>query len=250
MRFIFSLDGPDSTASNLFCAFSRGVTGFSLSQFSLAHSTSCVDSTLMPSDKYLNMALLYYYRQASGEVTEFNSKHIVERRTVAKDGVLLSKGRLLDGMNFLETADLDTLNLGNLGVRTMIPVIDRYSPLAYSLAQHFHWTVAVHKGFETCLRVSLEHVHIIQGMSLFREIADECFKCKMKRGKYIQACQGPLSEKQLIIAPPFYACQIDLFGPLRSYVPGFEKETRAAKAKESKIWVFVAVCLVTSNVNL
>ena len=167
-----------------------------------------------------------------------------------KDGVLLSKGRILDGMNFLETADLDTLSLGSLGVKTMIPVVDRFSPLAYSLAQHFHWTVAKHRGFETCLRISLEHVHILQGMSLFREIANECFKCKMKRGKYIKASLGPLSEKQFLIAPAFYACQIDVFGPLRAFVPGYEKETRATKAKESKIWIFVAVCLVTSNVNL
>ena len=134
-------------------------------------------------------------------------------------------------------------------MKTMIPVIDRFSPLAFSLAQHFHWSVSKHRGFETCLRMSFEHVHILQGMSLFREIAEECFKCKMKRGRYIQASQGPLSEKQLLIAPPFYACQVDLFGPLRAFVPGFEKETRAVKAKQSKIWIFVAVCLVTSNVN-
>ena len=250
MRSSVHLSSSHSIKGNLFNSFSVSTTGDNLIKFSDAHTTVGVDSTHMPSDRYLNMALLYYCRLASCEVIEFNSKQVVENRTVLKDGVLLSKGRLLDGMNFLETADLDTLNLGNLGVRTMIPVVDRYSPLAYALAQHFHWNVALHKGFETCLRVSLEHVYIMQGMSLFREIADGCFKCKMKRGRYIQASQGPLSEKQLIIAPPFYACQIDLFGPLRAFVPGYEKETRATKVKQSKIWIFVAVCLVTSNVNL
>ena len=243
-------DSPGSISSNLYCAFSKDISGGSNEIFTEVHSFLEVSSSYIPSDKYLNMALLYYYRKASSEVIQFNSKQVVDKRTVLRDGVLLSKGRLLDSMNFLETADLDTLNLGNIGVKTMIPVVDRYSPLAYSLAQHFHWHVAIHKGYETCLRVSLEHVHILQGMSLFREIGDECFKCKMKRGKFIQASQGPLSEKQFIIAPPFYACQIDLFGPLRSFVPGYEKETRATKVKESKIWVFVAVCLVTSNVNL
>ena len=87
-------------------------------------------------------------------------------------------------------------------------------------------------------------------MSLFRDIADDCIRCKIKRGKFIKASLGPLSEKQFFIAPAFYACQIDLFGPLRSFVPGYEKETRATKVKQSKIWIFVAVCLVTSNVNL
>ena len=61
---------------------------------------------------------------------------------------------------------------------------------------------------------------------------------------------GPLSDKQLIVAPPFYAVQVDLCGPCRVFVPGYEKETRATKVKESKVWIFVSVCLVTSNVNL
>ena len=235
----------------LYTLFSNGLSGDTLHVFSGTHNTmDGANSSPMPSDKYLNLALLYYFRQATREVLRFNSKQVVERRTILKDGVLLSRGRILDGMNFLETADLDTLNLGTLGIKTMIPVIDRFSPLAYSLGQYFHWKIAKHRGYETCLRMSLEHVHILQGMSLFKEISDECFRCKMKRGRYIQASQEPLSEKQLLIAPPFYACQIDLFGPLRSFVPGFEKETRAVKAKESKIWIFVAVCIVTGNVNL
>ena len=87
-----------------------------------------------------------------------------------KDGILLSRGRIIEGMNFIETADFDMLNLGSLGVKTMIPVIDRYSPLAYSLAQHIHWKVAGHRGVETCLRYSLQHVHILQGMSFFKEL--------------------------------------------------------------------------------
>ena len=184
------------------------------------------------------------------EVIKFNSKQVVDRRTEMKDGVLLSRGRIIDGMNFIETADLDTLNLDNLNIKTRIPVIDRFSPLAYSLAQHFHWTIAKHRGMETCLRMSLEHVHILQGMSLFKELSEECIRCKMKRGKFIRASMGPLSAKQFIVAPPFYACQVDLFGPCRVFVPGHEKETRATKVKESKVWVFVAVCVVTSTVNM
>ena len=184
------------------------------------------------------------------EVINFNNKVTVEKQAVMKDGVLLSKGRLIDGMNFQETAELDTLNLGSIGVKTLTPVIDRFSPLAYSIALHIHWTVVKHKGMETCLRVSLEHVRILQGMSLFRELGEDCIRCKIKRGRYIQARLGPLSDKQLIVAPPFYAVQVDLCGPCRVFVPGYERETRATKVKESKVWIFVAVCLVTSNVNL
>ena len=212
------------------------------------HEVDTIDSH--PTDRYINAALLYYFRIASQEVLKFGNKKMVEKSTELKDGVLLSKGRIVDGMNFIETGEMDTLNLDDMCVKTRIPVIERWSPLAYSIALHIHWTVAKHKGMESCLRYSLEHVHILQGMSLFKELSDECVKCRIKRGKFIKASMGPLSDKQLIVAPPFYACQVDLFGPCRVFVPGYERETRATKVKESKVWVFVAVCVVTSTVNM
>ena len=67
-------------------------------------------------------------------------------------------------MEFLETAELD-LNLGAMGLRTHLPVLDRYSPLSYSVAQYVHWELAPHRGAETCNRVSLENVQILQGAS-------------------------------------------------------------------------------------
>ena len=217
-------------------------------QYYNVHEVDIIDPH--PTDRYINAALLYYFRVASQEVLKFGSKKMVEKSTELKDGVLLSKGRIIDGMNFIETGEMDTLNLDDMCVKTRIPVIDRWSPLAYSIGLHIHWTVAKHKGMESCLRYSLEHVHILQGMSLFKELSEECVKCRIKRGKFIKASMGPLSDKQLIVAPPFYACQVDLFGPCRVFVPGYERETRGTKVKESKVWVFVAVCVATSTVNM
>ena len=243
----------DSSYSDraLIDALSEDLKPVALAYFLETHSSmEASNQSAQPTSRYLNMALRYYFRKASNEVIEFNSKTVVEKRTVLHDGILLSKGRILQGMNFLETAELDTLNLGQLGLKTKIPVLDRFSPLTYSIGQYIHWKVAKHKGMESCLRISLEHVNILQGMNFFREISKECIRCKIKRGKFIQASLGPLSEKQLIVAPPFYAIQIDLCGPCRVFVPGFERETRASKIKESKVWILVAVCLVTSNINL
>ena len=101
--------------------------------------------------------MFYYFRVASQEVIEFNSKQVVERRTEMKNGVLLSKGRIVYGINFIETADLDTLNLDNLCIKTKIPFIDRFSPLAYSLTQQFHWTVAKHRGMRFSLDMSTSY---------------------------------------------------------------------------------------------
>ena len=76
-------------------------------------------------------------------------------------------------MNFVETAEVPNLNIGSLGVRVNLPVLERYSPLAYSVAEHIHWDLAVHRGVETCNRMSLENVSIIQGATLYKELSKD-----------------------------------------------------------------------------
>ena len=201
-------------------------------------------------DQTLHAALLYLFRKASAEVKQFNPDSVIKKLTHEKGGILLSKGRLLDGMNFLETGELGNLNIGTLGVKVNTPVLDRFSPLSYCIAQHVHWEVSKHRGIETTNRMSLEHVTIIQGMSLYREIADQCIRCHMKRKKFLEVPMGPVSQDQLVLAPPFYITMMDLFGPVESYVPGFERNTRGRQVLESKMYIMLAVCVTTKIVNL
>ena len=201
-------------------------------------------------ESFLHMALLYLFRKSTVEVKHFNSKKILSKIASETDGILLSKGRLLDGMNFVETGDFGDFNLGSLGIKVNIPLLDRFSPLSYSIAQHIHWTVGRHRGIETNNRLSLEHVSIMQGMTLFRELADECVKCHMKRKKFLQVPMGPVAQEQLMVAPPFYITMIDLFGPMRSFVPGFERNTRGRRELETKLYIMVGVCITTKIVNL
>ena len=70
-------------------------------------------------------------------------------------------GRLLDDMKFKETGELPFLDLGSFNVRVNLPLLERYSPLSYSVADHVHWDLAKHRGIETCNRISLENVCIL-----------------------------------------------------------------------------------------
>jgi hypothetical protein len=54
-------------------------------------------------------------------------------------------------MTFLETAKVD-LNLVAMGIRTSLHLLDRHSPLRYSITHHDHWDLAPHRGVETCAR--------------------------------------------------------------------------------------------------
>ena len=201
-----------------------------------------VDRQLEPTatDRYVNMALLYLFRKASLEVKEFSSASYIKKHMIESDGILLSKSRMVAGLDFVYTGELE-INLGSLGIKVHAPVLDRYSPLAFSIAQHIHWDIAPHRGVETQHRVSLEHVHIIQGMSLFKEISDECIQCNMRKKQFIEISMGGVRPEQLVVAPPFWACQIDLFGPYRIFVPGYERETRNRKMLDCQVWVLAVV---------
>ena len=201
-------------------------------------------------DQQLSAALTFLYQKASLEVKEFNSQSVIRKYTVENNNILYSKGRMIEGMNIIETGDLDLGDLGELGVNVQVPVLDRYSPLSYSIADHVHWKLSKHKGMETCSRISLQHVHILQGPALYREIGEECTRCKMKRKHFLEVSMGPLSQFQLALAPPMWAAQVDLFGPCRVYVPGYERETRARKALATEVHVMVFACPVSRIVNL
>ena len=159
-------------------------------------------------------------------------------------------GRILEEMNFQETSELTSLNLGSLGVKVNLPLIERHSPLAYSIAEHIHWDLARHRGIETCNRMCLENVCILQSATLFKEFSDDCIRCKMKRKRYLEASMGPISDSQLSLAPACWMVQVDLFGPIHVYVPGFERNTRNRQVLQAKCWVMTAVCPTTRLINL
>ena len=203
----------------------------------------------MLTDRFINLSLLYLYKKATNEVKKFNSKKSLEKISVEREGILLSKNRILDGMSFAEMGNLQLSDLPALGVQAHVPLIDRHSPLAYAIGQHIHWNVADHRGIESCHRFSLQNCSIIQGMSLFKEISDDCVWCLRKKKRLIDASMGPISDHQLTIAPPFWCAQVDIFGPLSCYVPGFERSTRNVAQSQVKTWILASVCVVTKLVN-
>ena len=223
-------------------------------QFSVFPACSVLPVTDQPSvslsDADLSMSLTYLYQKGSMEVKEFNTTFVVKKYTVEKDGILYSRSRLIDGMDVTEAGGLKLDDLGELGLTARVPVLDRFSPLSYSVANHVHWNLCKHKGMETCNRTSLQRVHILGGPTLYKEIGEECIRCKMKRKKFIEVSMGPVSQHQLSVAPPMWAAQVDLFGPCTVYVPGFERQTRARKALATEVNVMVFACPSTRLVNL
>ena len=136
------------------------------------------------------------------------------------------------------------------GINVLCPLIDRWSPLAYAIGDHVHTHVAKHSGAETCLRIWHSFVFIMRGFSLFKEIGDDCTACKKLNRRFIEASMGPIHSSKFTVAPPFWAAQCDIWGPIPVFVPGREKNTRSSAALSAKVYALVFVCLVTKLTNI
>merc|ERR1711954_291607 len=106
------------------------------------------------------------------------------------------------------------------------------------------------KGYENCLRESLNHCFIIHGLNLFKELGEDCTKCLKMRKRFLDIVEGPAADESLVIAPPFYITMCDIYGPCHIYVPGHAMKTRHRAVVEVKCYVLVSVCPVTKLVNL
>ena len=202
------------------------------------------------SDEMLSLSLQYLYRKATAEVIEFNDKKYVSKIGELYDGILYYKSCIEEGQELRIVGGLeDIMDLQSFtGVNFNVPVIDRYSPLAVSLASHLHYKVIKHRGAETVHRMSLQYVRIIGGRDLFKLIRKECIYCQKLLQKYVKQIMGPLADQQLSVSPIFYYTFADIWGPLRAYVPGYQRNTRAG-SKSYDVYILVFGCASTGMVN-
>jgi len=122
-----------------------------------------------------------------------------------------------------------------------VPVLERHSPVAYSIAMDIHWyhPDVMHSGIETTLRYVLMKSYIIEG----RQLIKSCERCSYLAKRTVEMAMGPTSAYNLTIAPAFYYSQLDLSGPYQSYSPQHKRTT-------VKIWLIVFCCCSTSAVDI
>ena len=199
----------------------------------------------------VSWALQYLFTKGTNEVKMFNEKEFIDKIAIEKNQILFSKSRLLDGQRFKVAGGLENMDiLDEFGICVWTPVLDRFSPVSYSILEYVHRKISKHGGYETCLRESLNFCFIIQGMSLCREIGESCVTCAKRRKKYLDVAMGPISDEQLTIAPPFWVTMCDIYGPCYVYVPGHSMFTRNKKVIDVKCYVLVFACPTTKMVNL
>lgn len=161
-------------------------------------------------DSCVEKAKKYIFSKTTLEVVRFNSSKKLKNLGKMQDGILMFQGRILAGMDALiadSMLDLDRLAFAK-------PIVDRHSPVAYSVMTYVHIQVCNHGGAISCLRASREICFILNGKTLANEVRDGCLYCIRYKQKMIQVEMGPVHENRLRVAPAFNVVQIDLFGPI------------------------------------
>ena len=215
------------------------------------YSTTVVKSPpdLIVNEVERSNALEFIFRRESHLVKKFNSSKTLAKTTVEEDEVLFCRTRMLEGHTVKVVGGLkfeaDMSELLNMNFK--VPLIDEHSPLAYPIALHLH-SLFNHKGYETCYRLSLNFVKILGGLRIFKNINSKCIICMKERKRYMEVSMGNVTDCQITVSPVFYYSQVDMWGPLRCYCPGYERMTRRDRPYD--IYMLVFACIATGAVNI
>ena len=202
-------------------------------------------STVIVSGEEITAAQNYYFAKGSQEIMKFLPKSKYESITQSINGILMYTGRILKN-DEVSIVGRYTNTMKDLSPASFcVPVLDRKSPVAYSIMIDTHWNDpdVNHSGIETTLRYVLKKTYIIEGRQLAKIIKNSCQRCKFLAKRTIDIAMGPVSNCNITIAPAFFYTQIDLSGPYQSFSP-------QNKRKTIKLWLVVFCCCSTTAVKI
>ncbi|XP_066914563.1 uncharacterized protein [Clytia hemisphaerica] len=210
-----------------------------------SQNVSSQKNSIILTNEEITDAEMYYYRKGSDEVRHFTSKSKYEKISTDKNGILIYTGRILPSKG-VSIVGAFTDIMKDLSTDSFcVPLLDRYSPIAYSISMDIHWnhSTVKHSGIETTHRYVLKKVHVIEGRLLIKHIKRNCHRCRYLAKRTVEMAMGPVSSFNLTIAPSFYYTQLDLSGPYQSFSPSHKRTT-------VKIWLIVFCCCATSAIKI
>ena len=196
-------------------------------------------------DTELSEARKYYFRLATQEIRNFVKHEQYTKISQEHEGILYYTGRVLPLQKVTATCGMTAVMKDLSEATFFVPLVDKNSPLAYSVINEVHWNnpTVKHSGVETTLRYTLLYCYILEGRELVRKFTKSCERCRFLRKKTIEVAMGPVSEHQLRIAPIFYVTQVDIAGTFKAYSPHNKRTT-------IKVYLAVFCCVATGTVCL
>ena len=192
----------------------------------------------------LELALRYFFVKTTNKVKHFLPVSAYQKFSEEKDGILHYTGRILPTQRPGGDLTLCDVSLDLVKSTFCVPLIERHSPVAYSLIDDVHWNHpdVWHAGVESVLRTVNSVAYIIGGRTLVKTIKDSCTKCRLLWKDQVKVAMGPQDDSKLCIAPAFYNTQVDVVGPFECY-------SSANKRAKLKLWFVVFCCSTTGAID-
>ena len=110
-------------------------------------------------------SLGYFYLKASNEVKKYCNKKQYAKISEEKSGILYYSGRILPSQEFTNKLDLSDVCIDLSTSTFCVPLVDKYSPLAYAIINEIHWyhDDARHSGDDTVFPCVQQIAHILDG---------------------------------------------------------------------------------------
>ena len=190
-------------------------------------------------------ALAYYFKKCTREIKHFLPKQKYSNISKEHDGVLYYSGRILPDHKFENCISLADVSFDLSDKSFCVPLVDKLSPVAYSLSNEVHWYDydVRHGGIESVLRQINTIAFVIGGRKLVKDIKRSCIRCRILRKKRLEVIMGPKHDGNLCIAPAFHTTQVDICGPFRYF-------STANKRAQLKLWFVVFCCCATGAVDI
>jgi len=165
------------------------------------------------SEYNLTRATNYFFFKATREVKQFAKKKDWEGCELREGKILYYDSRVIEGQ------EVENKLGPGLDVQPLMyvkPLVDRYSPVAYSIMSYAHIVLARHRNSAETLRESRGLAYVLGGRDLASEIRDACPFCRRYKASLLKRAMGKLHPNRFVIAPAFYTAQCDLFGPINA----------------------------------
>ena len=125
--------------------------------------------------------------------------------------------------------------------KTELPLLEPSSEISKMIMTDAH-TIS-HAGPDKTLQISRSTAWIVRGGNLSKQIAHNCFKCKIINQSLAEQIMAPLPNQRLPPSPPFSYTAVDLFGP-------YKVRDTVKKRVTKETYGVMFSCMVTSAVHL
>ena len=183
------------------------------------------------------------FRFESKRLSKSLSKKQLEKFTW-NQGILYYQSRISEENPF-KFKDLDMVPfIDPHVVKPYLPVVQKDSPILYSLVIFIHCRSTPHIGVERTVKEVFKEVFVIGGLrELIRKIKAQCVTCRKLERSTVELRMDAHPAARTTIAPPFYCSMIDI-------VYGFAGKAYNKSETRVKIYALVFCCLVTGATNI